>query len=176
MEDSAPDHDAEFVALLTAHQSALRLYVCSLLPAESHAPDVAQQANATIWKKRGNFAIGTNFKAWIFSIARYEVLNFRKQQARDCKLIFNDELTELMAEELPHHVGDLEYRRSALRGCLLKLKTADQALIKHRYFHRTPLKEYAEQIGRSAGGLKVTLHRLRSVLQRCIQTQLGEEA
>jgi RNA polymerase sigma-70 factor (ECF subfamily) len=176
MQDSAPDPDAEIVALLTSHQTALRLYVASLLPGECQATDVAQQANTTIWKKRADFVIGSNFKAWIFSIARYEMLNFRKQQARDSKLIFNDELTELMADELPDHVGDLECRRNALRSCLAKLKTADQSLIKHRYFHRTPLKDYAEQIGRSAGGLKVTLYRLRSVLQRCIQTQLAEEA
>ena len=47
------DQDSEFVALLTEHQAALRLYVVSLLPGESAAADVAQQANATIWKKTG---------------------------------------------------------------------------------------------------------------------------
>ncbi|PWG73383.1 RNA polymerase subunit sigma-24, partial [Enterococcus hirae] len=71
------EQDEAIVALLTEHQSALRLYVASLLPGESSTPDVAQQANATIWKKRDDFEIGTNFKAWAFSIARYEVLNFR---------------------------------------------------------------------------------------------------
>lgn len=173
MDDPQTDNDSELVALITAHQSALRMYIASLLPGECQAADVAQQANATLWRKRANFAIGTNFKAWMFSIARYEVLNFRKQQARS-KLVFSDQLTELMANELVDQEDDLEARRQALRGCLSKLKPADQQLIQHRYFHRTPLKEYAEQVGRSAGGLKVTLHRLRNALQRCIHIQLAE--
>ena len=80
-------NDSEFVALLTEHQSSLRYYVASLLPGDSAAADVAQQANATIWKKRDDFELGTNFKAWIFSIARYEVLNYRKKDSRD-RLVF----------------------------------------------------------------------------------------
>ena len=90
MPDSDPDSD--FVALLTEHQTALRLYVASLLPGDPSAADVSQLANSTIWKKRSDFELGTNFKAWIFSIARYEVLNYRKQQARDARLIFSDEV------------------------------------------------------------------------------------
>lgn len=83
--------DSEIVALLTQHQSAIRFYVSSLLPGEARAADVAQQANLTIWDKRSDFKPGTNFKAWAFSIARYEVLNFRKKEARDARLQFSDE-------------------------------------------------------------------------------------
>ena len=48
----------------------------------------------------GDFTLGTNFKAWAFSVARYEVLNYRKQQARDARLVFSEELEETFAEEL----------------------------------------------------------------------------
>ncbi len=177
MSESTTDHDSEFVALLTEHQSSLRLYVVSLLPGEFAAADVAQQANTTIWKKREDFEIGTNFKAWIFSIARYEVLNFRKRQARDSRLVFSEELENIIADELPTHENDLSDRQTALRNCLEKLKPADRELIQHRYFQRTPLKEYSSEIGRSVGSLKVTLHRLRNRLANCIEQQLpGKEA
>jgi len=170
------DQDSGIVALLTEHQSALRLYVASLLPGESSVPDVAQQANATIWKKRDDFELGTNFKAWAFSIARYEVLNFRKQQARDARrLMFSDELEEIIAAEMEHQVDDFGERQGALRQCLEKLKPKDRELIRHRYFDGTPLKEYAETIGRSPGGLKVTLHRLRNALRICIEKKLPSE-
>ncbi|MEM6278217.1 MAG: sigma factor, partial [Verrucomicrobiota bacterium] len=91
------NQEDEFVALLTSHQSAVRFYVASLLPGEARAADVAQQANITIWNKRADFEPGTNFKAWAFSIARYEVLNFRKKEARDARLQFSDELEEIIA-------------------------------------------------------------------------------
>lgn len=174
--NESADDDSEFVALLTDHQSALRLYVASLLPGESRAADVAQLANATIWKKRGNFELGTNFKAWIFSIARYEVLSFRKRQARDSRLVFSEELEDIIADELPALANDLDDRHAALQGCLEDLKPADQELIRHRYFQTTSLKDYSDQIGRSVGSLKVTLFRLRNRLQACIESKLAAEA
>ena len=173
MENPETDQDSEFVALLTEHQAALRLYVVSLLPGDTAAADVAQQANSTIWRKRADFELGTNFKAWIFSIARFEVLNFRKRQAKDARrLVFSEELEDMIAEELPAQADDLAERQLALRGCLEGLKSGERELILTRYFKATPLQEYANEIGRSVGGLKVTLHRLRNRLQTCIEQKL----
>tara|TARA_R110002096_G_scaffold67332_13_gene163441 strand:+ start:4035 stop:4577 length:543 start_codon:yes stop_codon:yes gene_type:complete len=173
MENPETDQDSEFVALLTEHQAALRLYVVSLLPGDTAAADVAQQANSTIWRKRADFELGTNFKAWIFSIARFEVLNFRKRQAKDARrLVFSEELEDMIAEELPAQADDLAERQLALRGCLEGLKSGERELILTRYFKDTPLQEYANEIGRSVGGLKVTLHRLRNRLQTCIEQKL----
>ena len=165
------DQDSEFVALLTEHQAALRLYVASLLPGDPSAADVSQLANSTIWKKRSDFELGTNFKAWIFSIARYEVLNYRKTQARD-RLVFSEELLDIMAEEMPQLSDDMASRQIALKGCLDNLKSSERELILHRYFEDTSLKDYAAQINRSVGGLKVTLHRIRTKLQSCIEQKI----
>lgn len=87
--DHQGERDAQFVTELTTNQLQLSLYVRSLLPGDSAAHDVAQQANAKIWEMRAEFELGTNFKAWAFSIARYEVLNYRKKQARDARLVFS---------------------------------------------------------------------------------------
>lgn len=167
--------DAEIVSLLTEHQSAIRFYIASLLPGEARAADVAQQANLTIWDKRNDFEPGTNFKAWAFSIARYEVLNFRKKEARDARLQFSDELEEIISGEIGEHVHDIDERHEALRECLKKLRQSDRELIHHRYFESSPLSEYAEKVGRSAAGLKVSLHRLRSGLAKCIERRLDGE-
>ncbi len=164
--------DSRMVALLTEHQLPLRHYVQSLLPGDFAAADVTQWANTTLWKKREEFALGTNFKAWAFAIARYEVLNYRKRQARDARLIFSSELEEVFAEELAEDSGDLENRQSALKDCLEKLKPVDRDLILHRYYERLPLQAYAVKTGRSVGGIKVTLHRIRNVLQGCIEANL----
>ena len=171
------DEDLEFVALLTDHQAALRLYVMSLLPGDPGALDVAQLANSTIWKKRSTFELGTNFKAWIFSIARYEVLNYRKKMALDSRrLIFSEGLDDIIAEELPHLPNDLDERQIALRDCLDGLKHSERDLISHRYYEDTTLQEYASQIGRSVGGLKVSLNRIRTKLQHCIERKIEETA
>lgn len=170
-----PANDSEFVALLTEHQSAIRYYVSSLLPGDSRAADVAQQANIKIWEKRDDFEIGSNFKAWAFAVARYEVLNFRKKEARDSRLQFSDELEEIMATELATASDDFDIRREALKSCLKKLKTADLALIRHRYYDAAPLKEFAAANNRSAAGLKVTLHRIRNALGKCVESNLARK-
>lgn len=168
--EQTADPDAAFVALLTGHQLAIRLYVQSLLPGHEAAKDVAQLANATIWKKREDFQLGTNFKAWVFTICRYEVLNFRKKQARD-RLVFSPELEDIMAAELPARADELEARQRALRVCLGKLKPADRTLVEHRYFSGISLADYAASNQRSVGGLRVALHRIRNALQACIRDQ-----
>ena len=164
--------ESEFVAQLTEVQLPLRLYVQSLLPGDSSAHDVAQQANATLWQKRADFTPGTNFKAWAFAVARFEVLNYRKQQARDARLVFSEDLEETFASELAEQPDDLDQRHEALRLCLEKLRPQDRELLLHRYSRPGTLDEFAAQCGRSVGGLKVTLHRLRGALQGCIEKQL----
>ncbi len=164
--------DARFVGQLTAVQVPLLAYVRSLLPGDSAARDVAQQANATIWEKRAAFEPGTNFKAWAFRIARYEVLNYRKRQARDARLVFSDELEQTITRELADIPDDFQERQEALTECLRQLREADRELLLHRYAQTGTLAEFAARAGRSVGGLKVTLHRLRSALLACIEGRL----
>ncbi len=165
-------NESAFVTLLTGIQMPLRLYVQSLLPGDAAAKDVAQQANATLWQKRDDFELGTNFKAWAFSVARYEVLNYRKRQARDSRLIFSEELEETFAEEFAERDEGAENQHEALQRCLGKLRAQDRELLMHRYAKGGTLSDFAAQAGRSVGGLKVTLHRLRNALLECMQRQL----
>ena len=169
------ESESQFVALLTEIQLPLRLYVQSLLPGDAAARDVAQHANATIWRKRVDFAPGTNFKAWAFSIARFEVLNHRKQQARDARLVFSEELEETIAAELIDGGDDFDSRHQALKYCMEKLRTKDRELLLHRYSNSGTLAEYSEKTRHSLGTLKVTLHRLRNALLGCIQKQLATQ-
>jgi len=172
-DSSHGDFETAFVAQLTEHQLALQLYVRSLLPGDPAAGDVSQQANTKLWEKRADFELGTNFKAWAFSVARYEVLNYRKSQARDSRLVFRGELEEIIKSDLAEADHNLQLRHEALRECLGKLRTQDRQLLLQRYSNRGTLAEYAEVVGRSLGGLKVTLHRLRSALLACMQRRLG---
>ncbi|WP_237226177.1 sigma-70 family RNA polymerase sigma factor [Rubinisphaera sp. JC750] len=168
---SQNDSEANFVAELTACQLPLTLYIRSLLPGDPAAGDVAQQANARIWEKRGDFELGTNFKAWAFAIARFEVLNYRKQQARDARLVFGPDLEQTIANEIEQKTF-LEERQEALRACMKDLRPRDRELLTQRYANSATLEDYAQEVGRSVNGLKVTLHRLRSALLECMKRRL----
>ena len=123
------DEDAQFVAELTRCQSPLELYVRGLMPGDPAAEEVVQQANAKIWLKRADFELGTNFRAWALSIARFEVLNYRKQQARDARLRFSDELEQTIATEMAELEDDLAERQTALQECLGELKPESRELL-----------------------------------------------
>lgn len=55
----APDIEEEFVQLVVNHQPALHAFVLSLLPGHPEADDVVQDVNIALWKKRGEFQLGT---------------------------------------------------------------------------------------------------------------------
>ncbi|SHJ72187.1 RNA polymerase sigma-70 factor, ECF subfamily [Rubritalea squalenifaciens DSM 18772] len=162
--------DDAIVTQIAVHQAELLAYIHSLLPGDPSVQDVLQRTNLVIWKKRKNFEKGTNFRAWAYSIARWEVKSYLKECQRKDWLVIHDDLakkiTESMeesTEETPTH--DL---RVALDHCLQKLNPSERELITHRYYSETPLKEYAQSSGKSVGSLKVTLSRLRTALRRCI--------
>lgn len=69
-----PDIEETFVRLLVSHQAALHAFVLALLPGDPDADDVVQEVNTSIWQKREEFTVGTNFKAWMFTVARFKVM------------------------------------------------------------------------------------------------------
>lgn len=164
--------DSQIVGLLTEYQMSLVLYIRSLMPSDAQYQDVVQQSNARIWEKRGEFELGTNFRAWAFAIARFEVLNHRKRQARDARLTFSEDLETTIASELASLDDDLMSRHEALRHCLDSLKPKNRQLLMLRYESSETLAQFAARIGQTVGGAKVTLHRLRASLSECINRRL----
>lgn len=174
MESDIPenDRDALFVAQLTAHQQCLLVYVRGLMPGDPNADEVLQRTNAKIWEKRDDFQVGSNFRAWSMAVARFEVLGFRKQLIRDGKVILSDDLEQTIADELEKVQDNSADRRGALKACLEELNTHSRDMLLARYTSSSSLGELAEHFGRSAGGFRVTLSRLRSKLMECVEAKL----
>ncbi len=170
-----PDHDQAFVQLLTEHQSAILAYIRSLMPGYPGIRDVQQLTNLTLWKKKNDFTLGTNFKAWAFAVARFQVRSQRRQLRREGWLVFDDELARQFALESPSDPDDLSDTHLALQKCLGGLRDADQRLLKKRYMENATLDDYAAELGRSSGTLKTRLFRLRAGLRQCIRRQLAKQ-
>jgi RNA polymerase sigma-70 factor (ECF subfamily) len=169
------DNEAQFVALLTASQHAIALAVRALMPGELSVDDIVQQTNAKLWQKRSEFEAGTNFRAWAGAIARFEVLNYRKRQARDARIQFSDELEQIIVAETADIDDEMLNRQSALRECVKDLKPKSREMLLSRYSGEESLAQLAARVGRSVGGLKVTLSRLRTALLECIRRRLLAE-
>lgn len=168
----------EFVGLLIDYQELIRAYIITQIPGSPDVRDVLQEVNIVLWEKMKDFEPGTNFGAWACTVAFYKVLEHRRKEARRSgRLIFNDQLSETLAAETRDRLpAAIEDKRRALEYCLGKLSPANRKLLQARYnTPRGEMDRVAEESGRSRESLRVTLHRLRSALRRCIKSHLAME-
>ncbi len=172
------DHSQDlqgYVELMIAHQDKLRAFIYSLMPNSPDVGDVLQNTNAVLWHKRDKFKEGTNFLAWAFKIARYQVQHQHGRSKRDGRLVFSDKLVNLIAESTPTDQSH-DRRMAALDGCLAKLTDKQRALIDERYTPGHTLEQHAANLGRTAGSLRIALHRIRDILKTCVQKTLAAES
>lgn len=173
--DDQNDELHEFVRELTEIQPALRAFVRYLIGGAGEARDVFQDVNLLLWKKRRDFNLGTNFRAWAFTSARYVVLGHRRQLRKEGLLVFDPDLVELLADEWEAEPDEHERKLAALETCLEKLPDADLALVRARYGRHGEVEKMAAERERSGGGLRARLFRLRAALKQCVERELDIE-
>ena len=163
----------EFVKLLTGHQSALRAFIVSLIHGSPDVQDVLQDTNVVIWEKMDSFEPGTNFKAWVFAIARNMVKAQFKKNKQLQKTSLNEEIIQMISETWHSREDEnLDHKQFALDQCLQSLKDSERDLISARYSRGTSIETYAQQLGRSAESLRVTLFRIRTKLRQCVRQRI----
>ena len=163
------EQEKEFVKLLVDHQSLIRAYVISLLPGVSETEDVIQNTNEVLWTKRESFELGTNFKAWALTTARFQVMALQQKLRREKRAPLDEDVLMMVSEEA--EIGDAEAMNKKLQDlneCIGLLQVKDQELVLHRYWKKSGLDEYSKSCGRTVGSLKVALYRVRSSLRGCI--------
>ncbi len=161
-----------YVKLMIEHQPNLRAFIVSLMPGSQDVADVLQETNSVLWLKRGRFEAGTNFRAWAFQIARYEVMRQRARTKRLGRLVFSEELLESLADtDLPE---EADSRLMALDRCLDKLSDSQRRIVHERYTVGRSLEQYAADTGRSPGSLRMALLRIRDLLKDCVNKTLAE--
>lgn len=170
-----PSEVQAFAQQLTALQRSLYLYVIGLVHSPVDAEDVLQETNRVIWEKCDDYRPGSNFAAWAYKIAYFEVLAFRKRQQRD-RLRFGEELLQKLSEEWVETPPEIDTHQSALVRCLEKLRTVDRELISFRYIAGEKVEELARRLSRSEKSIYQSLARIRDQLLDCVHDSLAKEA
>jgi RNA polymerase sigma-70 factor (ECF subfamily) len=171
--DQEPLGNSEaFVQLMTAHQGRLYAYVLSLLGDPDQANDVLQETNLVLWRTAGEFQMGSNFRAWAFRIAHFQVMAHRQRQLRD-RLVFDDEMLAVLDPAARAVDETYEERQERLTACLEKLPEAQRDLLRQRYADGLSLQTIADRVRRTANAVAQTLFRVRRTLIECV-TRLAE--
>ena len=163
----------EFVLELTQVQQRLYSYIYRRLANRDQAQEVLQQVNLVLCHKADKYTLGTNFNAWAATVARYQILSYRKSQNRD-RLVFTDKVVATIDER----EDESEMREgvlSHLRYCLEAMSSDNQVFIKLRYEGGLSMEQIATEVGKRIGTVRVKFHRLRRSLRDCVQNRLQEK-
>ncbi|MBI5800826.1 MAG: sigma-70 family RNA polymerase sigma factor [Verrucomicrobia bacterium] len=170
---------AAFEAVVRRFEQPLRAWVAAHCPPGADADEVAQKTFLAAFNRLGEFQIGTSFAAWLFTIARYQLMTevTRLRRLADYHARFAPDLIE---RELERRTLEMEevtaVRLQHLRACLDAMGEPGRRFIHWRYTDEIPLQEMAERTGRSVPAIKKQLWLLRQKLQECIDGKLAAEA
>ena len=170
---SCADPNSHFADQLVAIQKGLYAYILTLLPWAEEASDVLQQTNLVLWRDAARFQPGTDFRAWAYRVAYFQVLAQRRKAGRE-RLRFDDALLRDLADKMQREPAEAEEEALLLQDCLRKLPPIDRELICRRYDAGVSVKVLAAQLRQSPNAVAVRLYRIRQALLECVQQGISD--
>lgn len=167
-----PDSPDHFADLMADHQPRLRAYIRSLVLDEHVSKDILQETNVTLLKKSRDFTTGTNFTAWSFRVAYFEVLTWRRKQSRS-RIHLDNDLVESLAETIDFVAPDYDRRLEALASCIDELPERQQTIVRRKYLNEESVQDIARDLGFRANAASQLLFRARAGLFKCINRKLA---
>ena len=171
---------AAFRGVVDATLGSVRAFVVARSLPGVDVDDVIQRTFVEAYKNIGDYTVGTNFAAWLLTLARYQLLHETTRLRRQ---------TDYHTRFVPHAVAAAAERRAEtrpgdesqllldhLRDCLGRLPEAARTLLQRRYEGEDSIGEIAASVGRSPGAIRKQLCTLRKQLHECIGRKLAEGA
>lgn len=160
----------DFSALLTASQPRIYGFIFKRVANHDLAKEILQDTNLVICKKADDYQPGTNFIAWVFRIAHFQILSQR--QKANSRPVLSDKTIELLSDSQEENIFD--DKLTALNSCLKNLSDDNRKLIIQRYSGKFSVQEYAQESGKRENAVSKVLHKIRHSLSKCIRLKLAE--
>ncbi|WP_343312711.1 RNA polymerase sigma factor [Brucella sp. BE17] len=161
------DGNAQFKRELLAALPSLRAFAVSLSGQHDKADDLVQDAIMKAWAKQESFEMGTNMKAWLFTILRnefYSQMRKRGREVQDTDGIFSDQLAVH-----PSQYGALDLQD--FRAALEQLPDDQREAIILIGASGFAYEEAAEICGCAVGTIKSRVSRARTRLQEILKIE-----
>lgn len=170
---------ASFAPVLRRFQRPLRAWLATHAPPGVDVDEVAQQAFVLAFTRLSEYQLGTDFAAWLFTIASFQ-LRAEATRLRRVADYHSRFAPEIFAQALERRAaappGLAELRLDALRECVKELSETLRRYVVWRYDEGIPLEEMAARSGRTVAAVKKQLWSLRHLLRACVERRmlLGE--
>ena len=169
----AGDREA-YRQVITLSETKVRVVLAAILPDPGAVQDIAQEVYVTAFHKLGDYKPGSEFPAWITTIARNLALNERRRWLRSerFKETFETQMEACLESQVTHTAEHLEGDAwVALRECLDGLGDQARRITEDFYFKDQSADEIAQQQQRKSGWVRLVLFRARAALAQCLHSK-----
>jgi len=146
-------------------------YVASRLSSNEDAEDVTTEIFLRVIENLRSFSFrGLPFGAWVFRIARNEVVSHvRRQKVRSATA----ELSETIRDPSPDHVDELviAFTVATVKAAAEKLPEAQRQVIALRFGAGLSVAETAQTLGKTENNVKVLQHKAIAKLQIMVRDE-----
>lgn len=165
-----------FEAVVRQFERPLRVWLAAQAPPAVDIDDVAQRTLIAAFSRLSKYQLGTNFAAWLFTIARYQLKSelTRIRRIADYHTRFAPELLQRELERRSNSNPEFqELRLTQLQRCVKSLSEQETRFVVWRYNESMPLDQIASQSGRSVAAVKKQLWKIRRRLQDCVERHMA---
>lgn len=164
------DQQHQVLQLFVRHQTRIRGFIVSLIADFAAAEDVLQETFLVVQQKAAEFDLSSNFVAWAFQIARFQVMKAQGQRRRAADR-FSNATVDALAASAPAELID-ESKLAALLQCRDNLAPQARRIVELFYEHEHKPQEIARLLTWTPAAVSVALSRARRFLRECIEHQL----
>jgi len=149
-------------------------YVLHQVGNRTHAEDITAGVFVGALEKLDGFSWkGAGFSAWIFRIARNDVLDhFRQSRKRERELAITDEIRELPAKTSVAGSVEAAWSATELLQAIRKLSVDQQQVVLLRLVGNLSNRQIGEVLSRSEGAVKALQHRALGNLRNLLMDSM----
>ncbi len=165
-----------FEVVVRRYERSLRSWLAVHAPPGIDVDEIAQQAFVAVFSRLDEYELDSNFAAWLFTVARYQLKTetTRLRRVADYHTRYAPQLLQRELERIDHEPPELWLDRAeSLKLCLETLSDRLRQFVDWRYREEIPLEEMANRSGRSVAAIKKQLWKIRQKLQYCIEKRIA---
>ncbi len=165
-----------FEAVVRRHERSLRSWLAVHAPPGVDVDDIAQQAFVAVFSRLDEYELDSNFAAWLFTVARYQLKTetTRLRRVADYHTRYAPQLLQRELERVYQEPPEMWVERAeSLKQCLEVLSDRLRQFVDWRYREEIPLEEMSNRSGRSVAAIKKQLWKIRQKLQHCIEKRIA---
>ncbi|QEG02741.1 ECF RNA polymerase sigma-E factor [Stieleria maiorica] len=167
---------AAFETVVRGYERPLRAWLAAHAPPGVDVDEIAQRSFLAAFTRLDEYQPGTEFAAWLFTIARFQLRTetTRLRRIADYHARYGPDLLQRELDRRSDETPEMwTMRLESLQMCLDSLGDSLRRFVTWRYDEEIPLEEMAARCDRSVPAVKKQLWKVRQKLQSCIETRMA---